>query len=83
MKTPSKPSESRPSDVKKAKYRVTNWPDQQNETKGLAAWKKESGYHQRSLAENAMYRLKQLFGDIWPLGFSKPRSLKYMRASRP
>jgi hypothetical protein len=63
MKTPSKPSESRPSDVKKAKYRVTNWPDQQIETKGLAAWKKESGYHQRSLAENAMYRLKQLFGD--------------------
>lgn len=33
------------------------------EEKGLAAWKKESGYHQRSLAENAMYRLKQLFGD--------------------
>ena len=27
MKTPSKPSESRPSDVKKAKYRVTNWPE--------------------------------------------------------
>ena len=36
---------------------------QQIETKGLAAWKKESGYHQRSLAENAMYRLKQLFGN--------------------
>ena len=33
------------------------------EAKGLADWKKESGYHQRSLAENAMYRLKQLFGD--------------------
>ena len=33
------------------------------EAKGLADWKKASGYHQRSLAENAMYRLKQLFGD--------------------
>lgn len=30
---------------------------------GLAEWKKSSGYHRRSLAENAMYRLKQLFGD--------------------
>lgn len=36
---------------------------QEIETKGLAAWKDESGYHQRSLAENAMYRLKQLLGD--------------------
>jgi hypothetical protein len=25
--------------------------------------KKESGYHRRNIAENAMYRLKQLFGD--------------------
>ena len=30
---------------------------------GLAGWKKSSGYHRRSLAENAMYRLKQLFGE--------------------
>lgn len=30
---------------------------------GQEEWKKSSGYHQRSLAENAMYRLKQLFGD--------------------
>jgi len=30
---------------------------------GRAEWKKSSGYHRRSLAENAMYRLKQLFGD--------------------
>lgn len=35
----------------------------QIEVKGLTTWKRESGYHQRSLAENAMYRLKQLFGD--------------------
>jgi len=31
--------------------------------RGMAEWKKESGYHRRSIAENAMYRLKQLFGD--------------------
>jgi hypothetical protein len=30
---------------------------------GVKAWKDSSGYHQRSLAENGMYRLKQLFGD--------------------
>jgi hypothetical protein len=30
---------------------------------GLAAWKRATGYHHRSLAENAMYRFKQLFGD--------------------
>ncbi len=35
----------------------------QIEEKGMATWKKESGYHRRSIAENAMYRLKQLFGD--------------------
>lgn len=32
-------------------------------SQGEKAWKKSSDYHQRSLAENAMYRLKQLFGD--------------------
>jgi IS5 family transposase len=30
---------------------------------GRAAWKKESGYHRRSLAETAMFRLKVIFGD--------------------
>lgn len=30
---------------------------------GIKAWKKSTHYHQRSLAENAMYRLKQLLGD--------------------
>lgn len=29
---------------------------------GLSWWKMVTGYHKRSLAENAMYRLKQLFG---------------------
>jgi hypothetical protein len=31
--------------------------------RGMAEWKKSTDYHQRSLAENAMYRFKQLFGD--------------------
>jgi hypothetical protein len=30
---------------------------------GVKEWKNSSGYHQRSLAENGMYRLKQLFGN--------------------
>jgi IS5 family transposase len=30
---------------------------------GRAAWKKESGYHRRSLAETAIFRLKMIFGD--------------------
>lgn len=29
---------------------------------GRAAWKRESGYHQRSLGETAMFRMKALFG---------------------
>lgn len=32
-------------------------------THGLSAWKRARGYHHRSLAENAMYRFKQLFAD--------------------
>jgi hypothetical protein len=30
---------------------------------GRAAWKRESGYHERSLAETAMFRMKTVFGD--------------------
>lgn len=30
---------------------------------GRAAWKRESGYHRRSLAETAMFRLKTVFSD--------------------
>lgn len=31
-------------------------------TVGRATWKRESGYHRRSLAETAMFRLKTIFG---------------------
>lgn len=30
---------------------------------GRAAWKREAGYHRRSLAETTMFRLKTIFGD--------------------
>jgi hypothetical protein len=30
---------------------------------GRSAWKGESGYHERSLAETAMFRMKTIFGD--------------------
>jgi len=30
---------------------------------GRSAWKRESGYHQRSLAETAIFRFKTIFGD--------------------
>jgi len=30
---------------------------------GLKKWKKQNGYHYRSLAETAMFRLKSIFGD--------------------
>ena len=30
---------------------------------GRKEWKQESGYHQRSLAETAVYRFKTIFGD--------------------
>lgn len=31
--------------------------------KGRALWKREAGYHRRSLVENAIFRLKKVFGD--------------------
>jgi hypothetical protein len=31
--------------------------------KGRAGWKRSSGYHERSLAETAMYRMKQIFSN--------------------
>ncbi len=33
------------------------------EQKGRKQWKQDSGYHRRSLAETAMFRIKTLFGD--------------------
>ncbi len=30
---------------------------------GCAAWKQKLGYHRRSLAETAVFRIKAIFGD--------------------
>jgi hypothetical protein len=30
---------------------------------GREAWKKETGYHRRNLAETGIYRLKRIFGE--------------------
>ncbi len=41
-------------------------PNQNKKTRrqqGRTAWKRSSGYHMRSLAETAMFRLKMTFGD--------------------
>jgi len=36
---------------------------QKDKNWGRKAWKKESGYHRRSLVETGIFRLKTLFGD--------------------
>lgn len=49
---------------------------------GLAPWKKESGYHRRSLAETAMFRLKTLFEDrLWARGFDSQVAEAYIRCA--
>lgn len=46
-------------DVKRPRDEVV-WQIQQM---GKVEWKKQSGYHRRSLVENAFYRYKQIFGE--------------------
>jgi hypothetical protein len=49
---------------------------------GLAQWKQESGYHQRSLAETAMFRLKTLFGaQLQARGFDAQVAEAYIRCA--
>lgn len=45
---------------------------------GKAAWKQQSGYHQRSLAETTMYRLKQLLGERLNAKLPRNQSLEVM-----
>lgn len=47
------------SELKRVRDKVA-WAIQ---TKGREVWKRESGYHRRSLSENGFYRYKQVFGD--------------------
>lgn len=48
-----------PTQIKQPRDKVV-WEIQE---KGRKEWKQESGYHRRSLVENAFYRYKQIFGD--------------------
>lgn len=54
---------------------------QEIEAKGLAGWKKESGYHRRSLAENRMYRLKQLGDSLYSRTFERQVTEAHVRAA--
>lgn len=49
---------------------------------GSVQWKKDSGYHRRSLAETAMFRLKSLFGDhLQARGFDSQVTEAYIRCA--
>ena len=43
--------------------RPRDWVAWRTQQQGQSTWKKQSGYHRRSLVETAFYRYKQLFGD--------------------
>ncbi|KAF1010337.1 MAG: hypothetical protein E5299_01700 [Burkholderia gladioli] len=50
---------------------------------GCREWKKDSGYHRRSLAENAMYRFKTLTGNrLWCVTSRRRGERGHQRAMR-
>ena len=51
------------------------------EAKGLAGWKNENGYHRRSVAENMMYRLKQLGDSLYSRPFEHQANEADIRAA--
>jgi Transposase DDE domain len=51
------------------------------ETKGRAGWKEASGYHRRSIAENMMYRLKQLGDRLFSRAFERQVTETHVRAA--
>ena len=51
------------------------------ETKGRAGWKEDSGYHRRSLAENMMYRLKQLGDRLFSREFDRQVAESHVRVA--
>ena len=67
---------------------AVSWEDEHPRTKVLVAiaeqgreeWKISTGYHRRSLAENAMYRLKQLLGDRLSSRLLRLKLLKFISA---
>jgi hypothetical protein len=47
---------------------------------GEAEWKRTSGYHRRSLAETAMFRIKALFSEkLKNRGFAAQQAEAYLR----
>ena len=49
--------------------------------KGRSGWKNDSGYHRRSLAENMMYRLKQLGDRLYSRTFERQVNEVHVRAA--
>lgn len=54
---------------------------QEIEAKGLAGWKNDSGYHRRSIAENMMFRLKQLGDSLYSRTFERQVTEAHVRAA--
>jgi hypothetical protein len=48
---------------------------------GLDGWKNDSGYHRRSIAENMMYRLKQLGDSLYSRTFERQVNEAHVRAA--
>ena len=51
------------------------------EAKGRDGWKEDSGYHRRSIAENMMYRLKQLGDRLFSRAFEQQVAESHVRAA--
>ena len=49
--------------------------------RGRKGWQEESGYHRRSLAENMMYRLKQLGDRLFSREFDRQVAESHVRAA--
>ena len=49
--------------------------------KGREGWKEDSGYHRRSIAENMMYRLKQLGDRLFSREFDRQVAESHVRAA--
>jgi hypothetical protein len=54
---------------------------QEIDAKGKSVWKNESGYHRRSIAENMMYRLKQLGDTLYSRTFERQVTEAHVRAA--
>lgn len=49
--------------------------------KGLDGWKNDSGYHRRRIAENMMYRFKQLGDSLFSRRFERQVNEAHVRAA--